>query len=142
MKKILFACLAAMLMCSCGQQFGLAYGVSLSGVGDGKFDVTFPQGSFAMDGTAAIDFVIGDTIPFGTVTTKADVELINRVQAEGKLPKMNIVFNGVDLKKKKYGFYYGYGRYGGYSKYGTYYGRYGHYGTYGNYGDKSSRVEK
>ena len=76
------------------------------------------------------------------VTTKADVELINRVQAEGKLPKMNIVFNGVDLKKKKYGFYYGYGRYGGYSKYGTYYGRYGHYGTYGNYGDKSSRVEK
>ena len=76
------------------------------------------------------------------VTTKADVELINRVQAEGKLPKMNIVFNGVDLKKKKYGFYYGYGRYSGYSKYGTYYGRYGHYGTYGNYGDKSSRVEK
>jgi hypothetical protein len=73
MKKILFACLAAMLMCSCGQQFGLAYGVSLSGVGDGKFDVTFPQGSFAMDGTAAIDFVIGDTIPFGTVTTKAEV---------------------------------------------------------------------
>ena len=73
MKKILFACLAAMLMCSCGQQFGLAYGVSLSGVGDGKFDVAWPQGSFAMDGTAAIDFVIGDTIPFGTVTTKADV---------------------------------------------------------------------
>ena len=76
------------------------------------------------------------------VTTKGDVELINRVQAEGKMPKMNLVFNGVDLKKKKYGFYYGYGRYGGYSKYGTYYGRYGHYGTYGNYGDKSQRVEK
>ena len=70
------------------------------------------------------------------------MELINRVQAEGKMPKMNLVFNGVDLKKKKYGFYYGYGRYGGYSKYGTYYGRYGHYGTYGNYGDKSQRVEK
>ena len=76
------------------------------------------------------------------VTTKADVELINRVYQEGKLPKMNIVFNGVDLKKKKYGFYYGYGRYGGYSKYGTYYGRYGHYGTYGNYGDKTLHAEK
>lgn len=109
------------------------------------------------------DYIILDTPPVGLVsdtfelgrlanitffvvrselTTKADVELINRVQAEGKLPKMNIVFNGVDLKKKKYGFYYGYGRYGGYSKYGTYYGRYGHYGNYGNYGDKSSRVEK
>jgi len=61
-------------MCSCGQQFGLAYGVSLSGVGDGKFDVAWPQGSFAMDGTAAIDFVIGDTIPFGgSVTSKAEV---------------------------------------------------------------------
>lgn len=73
MKKILFAMLACLLLVSCDTQFGLAYGVSLSGVGDGKFDVAWPQGSFAMDGTAAIDFVIGDTIPFGTVTTKADV---------------------------------------------------------------------
>lgn len=76
------------------------------------------------------------------VTTKADVELINRVASENKMPKINIVFNGVDLKKKKYGFYYGYGRYGGYSKYGTYYGRYGHYGTYGHYGDKTQHAEK
>ena len=76
------------------------------------------------------------------VTTKADIELINRVASENKMPKMNIVFNGVDLKKKKYGFYYGYGRYGGYSKYGTYYGRYGHYGTYGHYGDKTQHAEK
>lgn len=109
------------------------------------------------------DYIIVDTPPVGLVsdtfelgrlvnitffvvrcevTTKADIDLINRVYNEGKLPKMNIVFNGVDLKKKKYGFYYGYGRYGGYSKYGTYYGRYGHYGTYGNYGDKASRTEK
>ncbi len=76
------------------------------------------------------------------VTTKSDIELINRIESEGKLPKINIVFNGIDLKKKKYGFYYGYGRYGGYSKYGTYYGRYGHYGTYGHYGDKSQHAEK
>lgn len=79
------------------------------------------------------------------VTTKGDVENINSVAAEGKMPKVNIVFNGVDLKKRKYGFYYGYGRYGGYSKYGTYYGRYGHYGSYGHYGDATSskvHVEK
>ena len=72
------------------------------------------------------------------VSTKADIELLNKAYKEQKLPKVNIVFNGVNLKKKKYGFYYGYGRYGGYSKYGTYYGRYGHYGSYGNYGDSSS----
>lgn len=75
------------------------------------------------------------------VTTKADLENINSVAAEGKMPKVNIVFNGVDLKKRKYGFYYGYGRYGVYSKYGTYYGRYGHYGSYGHYGDASSSKE-
>ena len=107
------------------------------------------------------DYIILDTPPIGLVSdtfelarliditffvvrsehsTKADVETLNRASAENKFPKMNIVFNGVDLKKKKYGFYYGYGKYSGYSKYGTYYGRYGHYGTYGNYGDASSKV--
>lgn len=107
------------------------------------------------------DYIILDTPPIGLVSdtfelarliditffvvrsehsTKADVETLNRAYAENKFPKMNIVFNGVDLKKKKYGFYYGYGKYGGYSKYGTYYGRYGHYGTYGNYGDAASKV--
>lgn len=105
------------------------------------------------------DYIVLDTPPIGLVSdtfelarladitfcvvrseksTKADVEVLNRTYEEQKLPKMNIVFNGVDLKKKKYGFYYGYGRYGGYSKYGTYYGRYGHYGSYGNYGDSTS----
>lgn len=69
------------------------------------------------------------------VTTKAEVDLINRTVKEEKLPKVNIVFNGLNLKKRKYGFYYGYGKYSGYHKYGTYYGRYGHYGTYGNYGE-------
>jgi len=75
------------------------------------------------------------------VTTKADVDVINRTVRDGKMPKVNLVFNGVNLKKKKYGFYYGYGKYGGYSKYGTYYGRYGHYGSYGHYGDASSKSE-
>ncbi len=75
------------------------------------------------------------------VTTKSDIDVINRTYKEQKLPKINLVFNGVDLKKKKYGFYYGYGRYGSYSKYGTYYGRYGHYGSYGHYGDAQSSKE-
>lgn len=108
------------------------------------------------------DYIIIDTPPVGLVsdtfelgrladvtffivrsekTTKGDIEAINRLVAEGKLPKINLVLNGVDLSKRKYGFYYGYGKYSSYSKYGTYYGRYGHYGTYGNYGDKS-RIEK
>ena len=74
MRKILFAMLiACTALCSCGTQFGLAYGVKLTGDGDGQFEVTFPQGSYAMDGTATIDLNVGDTIPFGKVTTKAEV---------------------------------------------------------------------
>jgi len=73
MKKILFAMAAALMLCSCGQQFGLAYGLDLTGDGDGKFTVSFPQGQFSMDGTADINFQIGDTIPFGAPTTKAEV---------------------------------------------------------------------
>ena len=109
------------------------------------------------------DYIILDTPPVGLVSdtfelarlcdvtffvvrsefsTRGDFEQINRIQSEGKLPKVNLVLNGVDLSKKKYGFYYGYGKYGTYSRYGTYYGRYGHYGTYGNYGDKTQHVEK
>ncbi|MCR5679283.1 MAG: CpsD/CapB family tyrosine-protein kinase, partial [Prevotella sp.] len=76
------------------------------------------------------------------VTAKGDLETINRAASENKLPKVNMVLNGVDLSKKKYGFYYGYGRYGRYSKYGTYYGRYGHYGAYGHYGDTRQHLEK
>lgn len=79
------------------------------------------------------------------VTTKADMEMINRTVKDNKLPNVNLVFNGINLNKKKYGFYYGYGKYGAYSKYGTYYGKYGHYGTYGHYGDaptQTTRMEK
>lgn len=65
-------------------------------------------------------------------TPKSNFGLINTLKDEEKLPKMSIVLNGVDLRKKKYGYYYGYGKYGKYGKYG--YGRYGHYGHYGHYG--------
>ena len=87
-------------------------------------------------------------------TPKESFGLINSLHAEKKLPKMNIVLNGIDLSKKKYGYYYGYGAYGRYGRYGRYkrygyggYGKhygqgtYGTYGVYGNYG-KSSYGDK
>ena len=65
---------------------------------------------------------------------------INSLAAENKLPNMSIIINGIDMSKKKYGYYYGYGRYGKYGRYGRYgsyssYGSYGSYGTYGTYGN-------
>ncbi|MCR5821200.1 MAG: polysaccharide biosynthesis tyrosine autokinase [Bacteroidaceae bacterium] len=102
------------------------------------------------------DYIILDTPPVGLVSdtyelarvvdltffvcrseysAKADFDIINKAQAEGKLPKINLVLNGLNLKNKKYGFYYGYGSYRAYAKYGTYYGTYGHYDSYGHYGD-------
>ena len=50
---------------------------------------------------------------------------------QGKLKNMSLVLNGVDMNKRKYGYYYGYGGYGKYGRYG--YGKYG-YGHYGHYG--------
>lgn len=79
---------------------------------------------------------------------KSNFALINGMHEDKKLPKMSMVLNGVDLNKRKYGYYYGYGKYGkyGYHKYGKYghYGHYGTYGTYGTYGNKSGKahVEK
>ena len=103
------------------------------------------------------DYIIVDTAPVGLVsdtlqigrvcdvtvymcradfTPKTSFELINGLSADKKLPNMAIVINGIDMSKKKYGYYYGYGRYGKYSRYGSYgrYGKYGRYGTYGSYG--------
>jgi capsular exopolysaccharide synthesis family protein len=106
------------------------------------------------------DYIIVDTAPVGLVTDtlaigrvcdmtvymcradytpKESFELINGLSASKKLPKMSIVINGIDMSKKKYGYYYGYGKYGKYGKYARYnmYGRskgYGAYGKYGNYG--------
>ena len=115
------------------------------------------------------DYILIDTAPVGLVTDtlalgrisnatvyvcradftqKASFGLINSLSMEKKLPNMSIVLNGVDLSKKKYGYYYGYGKYGKYGKYGNYgmygskgkygyksygYGSYGTYGSYGNY---------
>ena len=52
-----------------------------------------------------------------------------------KLPNLCTVINGLDLKKRKYGYYYGYGKYGKYYGYGKRYG----YG-YG-YGEQSGKEE-
>ncbi len=103
------------------------------------------------------DYIIIDTAPVGLVTDtlqigrvsdatvymcradytpKESFYLINSLSNENKLPNMSIVINGIDMSKKKYGYYYGYGRYGKYGRYGRYgsYGKYGKYGSYGSYG--------
>lgn len=104
------------------------------------------------------DYVIVDTPPVGLVSDtlsaarvadmtimvcRADYsprnnfQLINALHHDNKMPKITLVLNGIDLKKRKYGYYYGYGKYSKYGKYG-YYGHYGHYGVYGHYGSHSS----
>lgn len=113
------------------------------------------------------DYIIIDTAPVGLVTDtlalgrianatvyvcradytqKSSFGLINGLAYEKKMPNMSIVLNGVDLSKKKYGYYYGYGKYGKYGKYASYgaygkqygYGSYGSYGAYGTYGSYSN----
>lgn len=106
------------------------------------------------------DYIILDTAPVGLVTDtlqiakltdvsvfvcradftpKASFEIVNQLTAEKKLPNPCVVLNGVDMSKKKYGYYYGYGKYGKYGRYGRYgnYGGYG-YGNYGSYGNYAS----
>jgi len=99
------------------------------------------------------DYVILDTAPVGLVadtmqiaryanvccyicradyTPKTNMVLLNSLSESGKLPNLCVILNGVDMSKKKYGYYYGYGKYGKYGRYG--YGRYGRYGSYGGYG--------
>ena len=103
------------------------------------------------------DYIILDTAPLGLVTdtliiarvadaclyvtradytTKNDIQFLNSIHEEGKLKNMAVILNGVDMKKRKYGYYYGYGKYGKYGRYG--YGKYGKYGTYGNYGNQKA----
>ena len=101
------------------------------------------------------DYVLIDSAPVGLVTdtlqigrvANATVLLcradytpkeafgyINDLAKEKKLPNMCIVINGIDMSKKKYGYYYGYGRYGKYGRYGRYGHKSGTYGSsYGNY---------
>lgn len=99
------------------------------------------------------DYVIFDTAPVGLVsdtiqigkqadvtvfvcradyTPKSALNILNDLSAEGKLPNPCVILNGIDMSKRKYGYYYGYGRYGHLGRYG--YGQYGHLGHYGTYG--------
>lgn len=89
------------------------------------------------------DYVILDTAPVGMVTDtlligrvadlsvyvcradythKAEFSLINEIAEGKKLPNLCIVINGIDLNRRKYGYYYGYGKYGKYYGYGKRYG--------------------
>ena len=102
------------------------------------------------------DYIILDSAPVGLVTDtlqlaryanvccfvcradyspKSNLALLDSLAQENKLPNVCVVLNGVDMSKRKYGYYYGYGRYGKYGRYG--YGKYGYgkygYGNYGNY---------
>lgn len=102
------------------------------------------------------EYVILDTVPVGMVTDtlligrvadlsvyvcradytrKNEYTLINELIDGNKLPNLCTVINGLDLKKRKYGYYYGYGKYGKYYGYGKRYG----YG-YG-YGEQSGKEE-
>lgn len=108
------------------------------------------------------DYIIFDTAPVGLVTdtlqiaAHADVSvlvcradytpkssfgLLNNLSKEGKLPNACVVINGIDMSRRKYGYYYGYGTYGKYGRYGygrygySSYGQYGSYGSYGRYAD-------
>lgn len=92
----------------------------------------------------AFDYIILDTAPVGLVTDsliagriadlsiyvcrsevthKSDLELVNTLRQEHKLPHIAIVINAVNLESKRYGYGYGYGKYG-----------YGHYGKKYGYG--------
>ena len=91
----------------------------------------------------SFDYVILDTAPVGMVTDtlligrvadlsvyvcradythKNEYTLINELAENNKLPKLCTVINGLDLKRRKYGYYYGYGKYGKYYGYGKRYG--------------------
>ena len=103
------------------------------------------------------DYIVLDTAPVGMVTDtqlisrvadltvyvcradytrKSEFALVNELATTNKLPRISVAINGLDLKKKKYGYYYGYGKYGKYYGYGKRYG----YG-YG-YGEHSENDKK
>lgn len=106
------------------------------------------------------DYVIIDSAPVGLVpdtvsvarvcdatvfvcradyTPKRDFDIINTLVNEDRLRNVSIVINGIDMSKKRHGYYYGYGHYGyGHHSYG--YGGY-RYG-YDNYGSKKDKSIK
>ena len=65
-------------------------------------------------------------------TPKSAFGLLNDLAAEQKLPRPCVLLNGIDMSRRQYGYYYGYGRYGKYGRYGAH-GTYGSYGQYGQY---------
>ena len=111
------------------------------------------------------DFIILDSAPVGLVTDtlqlaryanvscfacradytpKSNFAMLNSLAKENKLPNACVVLNGVDMSKRKYGYYYGYGFYGRYGRYGYgkhSYGSYGNY-TYSHYGNKDDNTIK
>lgn len=102
------------------------------------------------------DYIILDTAPIGIVTDtqlisrvadvsiyvcradythKSDYAFINDLKAENKLPNICTLINGINMNKRRNGYYYGYGKYGRYGKYG--YGKkYGYGYGYGYGKDK------
>ena len=103
------------------------------------------------------DYIVLDTAPVGMVTDtqlisrvadltvyvcradytrKSEFALVNELATTNKLPNISIAINGLDLKKKKYGYYYGYGKYGKYYGYGK---RYGYGYGYGEHQDNDKK---
>ena len=99
------------------------------------------------------DYIILDTAPIGIVTdtqliarvadvsvyvcradytNKSDFAYINELKRENKLPNLCTLINGIDMTKRRNGYYYGYGKYGKYGKYG--YGKKYGYGYGYGYG--------
>lgn len=99
------------------------------------------------------DYIIMDTAPIGIVTDtqliaraadlsiyvcradythKSEYQLINELNAKNKLPHLCTLINGIDMNKRRNGYYYGYGKYGKYGKYG--YGKKYGYGYGYGYG--------
>ena len=95
---------------------------------------------------AHFEYIILDTAPIGMVTDtriisrvadlcvyicradytrKNEFELIQDLENDDKLPRFCVLVNGIDMDKRKNGYYYGYGRYAKYGKYG-YARKYGH----------------
>lgn len=93
------------------------------------------------------DFVILDTAPIGMVTDtqliarvadlcvyvcradytrKSEFAQINEVRQDKHIAHLCVLVNGINMDKRKNGYYYGYGKYGKYGKYG--YGRKYKYG--------------
>ena len=93
------------------------------------------------------DFVILDTAPIGMVTDtqliarvadlcvyvcradytrKSEFAQINEVRQDKNIAHLCVLVNGINMDKRKNGYYYGYGKYGKYGKYG--YGRKYKYG--------------